>query len=209
MNFLGHIYLSGSNEEVLLGNFSGDFLKGRTHQKYPPDFQKGVKIHRAIDTYTDHHSSVLKLNRLFYEKYHKYSGVIVDVAFDHMLGKTWALFSKRDLYEFIGEKHEILNRRIEETPLKVQKMIPSFIHKKWLETYQTVDGLELVYSRMALRTSLPAFSGFAVKTIRDNYNLFLDEFVLFFEDIIKHISTKFEIEFDVPGDCNEQSESAK
>jgi acyl carrier protein phosphodiesterase len=209
MNFLGHIYLSGNNDDIMLGNFCGDFLKGKSYLKYPEPFQKGVMIHRAIDSYTDTHDAVKKLKLLFSEKYQKYAGIIVDVVFDHFLSQTWQIFSKQTLTEFVEDVHEVLDSRKEELPAKAQKLIPSFIQKKWIETYTTIPGLELVFSRMSVRTSLPPYSGFAIKQITNNYDLILDEFVKFFFDIMKYISRNYGIVYELPNTTISEFRNAK
>ncbi|MDD3273470.1 MAG: DUF479 domain-containing protein, partial [Bacteroidales bacterium] len=55
MNYLAHIYLSGSNRQLQVGNFIGDFVKGRKHENYPKGIQKGILLHREIDRFTDCH----------------------------------------------------------------------------------------------------------------------------------------------------------
>ena len=40
MNYLAHIYFSGKNRKVAVGNFIGDFVKGNSYDKYPLSFQE-------------------------------------------------------------------------------------------------------------------------------------------------------------------------
>ena len=61
MNYLAHIFLSGSNRKVQLGNFVGDAVKGSSYKNYLPDIAKGIQLHRAIDDYTDHHPAVCEV----------------------------------------------------------------------------------------------------------------------------------------------------
>ena len=61
MNYLAHIFLSGSNRKVQLGNFVGDAVKGSSYKNYPPDIAKGIQLHRAIDDYTDRHPAVCEV----------------------------------------------------------------------------------------------------------------------------------------------------
>ena len=55
MNFLAHVYLSGNDFEVALGNLIADRVKGKQIQHYPLKIQKGIKLHRSIDNFTDNH----------------------------------------------------------------------------------------------------------------------------------------------------------
>jgi len=102
MNFLAHLYLSCDNEDLMIGNFIADFIRNKEVKDYSPEIQKGIFLHRQIDTYTDLHPMVKKgTHRL--QKYHrKYSPVIVDVFYDYLLannwerysGKAWMIFAK-------------------------------------------------------------------------------------------------------------------
>jgi acyl carrier protein phosphodiesterase len=100
MNFLAHIYLSGDNVDVRMGNLIGDFVKGRSLGRYPDGVQKGIFLHRAIDFYTDTHPATFEVRQLFRQGYRKYAGVVVDVFFDHFLARYWGTFSPYPLRGF-------------------------------------------------------------------------------------------------------------
>ena len=50
MNFLAHIYLSGENDLIKIGNFMADGIRGKQFEHFPLDVQKGIILHRSIDT---------------------------------------------------------------------------------------------------------------------------------------------------------------
>ncbi|HPX06218.1 MAG TPA: ACP phosphodiesterase, partial [Tenuifilaceae bacterium] len=100
MNFLAHLYLSGDNVHVRLGNFIGDHVKGKAFTHYPPDVQKGILMHRAIDSFTDNHLATAESKRLLRSGYGKYAGVVVDVFYDHLLASNWSNFSPFPLRGF-------------------------------------------------------------------------------------------------------------
>ena len=93
MNFLAHIYLSGDNDLVTIGNFIADGVKGNDYKKFPEELQTGILLHRAIDTYTDAHDTVKQSTRRLHQRYSHYSGVIVDILYDHFLAKNWDNYS--------------------------------------------------------------------------------------------------------------------
>ena len=55
MNYLAHAFLSFNDSGLLIGNMISDFVKGKKQFDYTPDIQKGIRLHRMIDTYTDAH----------------------------------------------------------------------------------------------------------------------------------------------------------
>ena len=93
MNFLAHIYLSGTDEGVKIGNFMADSIRGRQYESYPKAIMKGILLHRAIDSFTDNHPIYRKSKHRLHEKYGHYSGVIMDIVYDHFLAKNWASYS--------------------------------------------------------------------------------------------------------------------
>ena len=103
MNFLAHIYLSGNNEKLMVGNFIGDFVKGNQLDSFEKEIKQGVQLHRAIDQYTDSHIVVSQSKDKLREKYRHYSGVIVDVYYDHFLSKNWSHYHAQDLKGFTEE----------------------------------------------------------------------------------------------------------
>ena len=85
MNYLGHLILSGTDENILFGNFLGDHVNNKTLNEYPVSVQKGIHLHREIDLYTDSHPISRELRALLFDKYRHRSRVILDMFYDHFL----------------------------------------------------------------------------------------------------------------------------
>src|SRR5277367_1527199 len=101
MNFLAHLYLSGDNPKIKTGNFIGDFVKGKNlADRFEKDIAKGIVLHREIDWFTDRHPVVKQSKDRLREKYRHYSGVIVDVFYDHFLARNWINYSSKSLSDF-------------------------------------------------------------------------------------------------------------
>ena len=100
MNFLAHIYLSGDNDLLKIGNFMADSIRGNSYENYPDEIKKGILLHRSIDSFTDMHPVYRKSKHRLHEKYGHYSGVIMDIFYDHFLAKNWANYSNKKLEEY-------------------------------------------------------------------------------------------------------------
>src|SRR5690554_5864764 len=137
MNFLAHIYLSGDNPQVILGNFFADSIKGSKYKEYPPDVQKGIILHRAIDYFTDSHATVRLSTARLFDRYSHYSGVIVDMYYDHFLAANWELYSKVPLEDYTANFYKLLEDNYELLPRNVQKFMPYMIQHNWLLNYAT------------------------------------------------------------------------
>ena len=104
MNFLAHLYLARGDDDLMLGGLLGDFVRGRTALKaYSPGVRSGIKMHRRIDRFTDHSRAVRGLRRKFPAEFRRYSGIVIDMAFDHELARHWDQYNDDSLEEFDRE----------------------------------------------------------------------------------------------------------
>ena len=193
MNFLAHIYLSGNSDEILIGNFIGDYVKGKEYLHYPVMIRQGILLHRDIDSFTDKHHITRSSKVFIRDKYGKYSGIVVDIFYDHFLAIHWSSFSDQTLHRFIHKKYDILSSYFPVFPDSVKHFFPYFIRSNWLEAYSTIDGLESVLRRMAYRTSLPEFSDYAIKQLKNNYHELSNSFITFFDDIVNYVTQEHAI----------------
>jgi acyl carrier protein phosphodiesterase len=193
MNFLAHIYLSGDQEPIRIGNFIADWIKGNEYRKFPADIQKGILMHRSIDYYTDNHPTVKKSKNRFSEKYHKYAGIIIDICYDHYLAKDWNTFCNIPLTVFNMQVKDSLMAHMHHFPPDLQEFIPKFMNFGWMDLYVSVDGIEKVLRGMAKHTSLPDKTDDAIKIFVDCYDEFREEFYDYFPQLIDYIEEKFEV----------------
>lgn len=184
MNFLAHIYLSGDHNEIKIGNFIADSVRGKKYLEYPVNIQKGILLHRAIDTYTDTHPTVRKSTKRLHQNYHHYSGVIVDILYDHFLAKHWNAYHKTSLDIYVQDFYHQLDKHYHVLPLRVQKMIPYMIADNWLLSYATIEGIGRILYQMNKRTKNKSKMNFAVIELEQFYTEFEAEFRSFFDELI-------------------------
>ncbi len=190
MNFLAHIFLSGENEDIKLGNFIGDYVKGKDYLKYPDAMKKGILLHRAIDDFTDHHPVVLRSKVHLSDRYHLFSGIIVDIFYDHFLSLEWARYTSVPLQEYIHDFYRLTTQHFSKFPPLVKRFLPFFIINNWLESYQTLEGIESVLYRMSRRTSLPGEAQYAINELVSHYESFRSEFLEFFPQLQAHVEVR-------------------
>lgn len=184
MNYLAHIYLSGDNDLVTIGNFIADGIKGKSYKKHPKDIQIGILLHRHIDTFTDAHETVRQSTKRLHKKYSHYSGVIVDILYDHFLAKNWHKYSDAPLDEYINSFYDSLEEHYDILPLRVQKMMPYMLADNWLLSYASIDGIAKVLDGMNRRTKNRSSMNEAVIELKAFYEEFEHEFSSFFEELI-------------------------
>jgi len=184
MNYLAHIYLSGENDLVTIGNFIADGIKGKSYKKFSKDVQVGILLHRHIDTFTDAHKTVRKSTKRLHKKYGHYSGVIVDILYDHFLAKNWSNYSDMPLDDYVDTFYDSLEEHYNILPLRIQKMMPFMMTDNWLLSYASIDGIQRVLEGMNRRTKNRSGMNEAVNELEAFYADFEDEFTSFFEELI-------------------------
>lgn len=184
MNFLAHIYLSGDNDLIKIGNFMADGIRGKHFESYPLEVQKGIILHRSIDTFTDAHPIFRQSTKKLHEKYHHYSGVIVDVFYDHFLAKNWTKYSDEKLDDFVERFYQSLHDNYIILSERTKQIMPYMIEHNWLVSYQTVEGINRILTQMDQRTKNESKMRFATNELSEYYSEFEDEFNNFFQELI-------------------------
>jgi len=183
MNFLAHIFLSGEDELVRIGNFMADSIKGKSYLNYPNKIKKGILLHRFIDSYTDSHAVFRQSTKRLHKNYNHYSGVLVDMFYDHFLCKNWRNYSNENLSVFVQKFYVSLEKNYNILNERAKNILPYMKESNWLYNYQFLDKLEIILAQMDKRTDNNSKMRFAISDLKEHYNDFEQEFFLFFDDI--------------------------
>ena len=190
MNFLAHIYLSGDNDLVKIGNFMADGIRGKDYEQFPPEIKKGILLHRAIDTFTDAHPIFRQGTKRLHGKYHHYAGVVMDVYYDHFLAKNWQRYSTENLKDYAARFYQSLEDNYHFLTDRVKYMLPIMKEHDWLTSYATVDGISQIFFNMDRRTKNQSKMAGAPTELLQYYNTFEIEFTDFFEELYAMASQK-------------------
>ena len=169
MNYLAHIYLSNEEEEITLGNFIADGVKGKKYVQFPLGIQQGILLHRAIDSFTDAHTIVRKSTKRLHKKYSHYSGVIVDILYDHFLAKNWTQYHSIPLHKYTENFYNLINSNFDRLTPRIQKMMPYMIEQNWLLSYASIDGIGKILDQMNRRTNNQSKMNLAVLELTTYY----------------------------------------
>ena len=198
MNYLAHLFLSGDDEQTMVGNFIGDYVKGKDLNRFPDSMRKGITMHRQIDFFTDNHPSFKLAKTYFRPEFGLYSGIIIDFLYDHFLAKNWDLYSEFTLRTFAKRSHSVLLKNFRYLPVMVQGFLPFIIQNRRLESYSSVTGIVESLKIMSQYSSLPAKADFVLQTIEANYQFFDDNFKIFMFDMIRYVNGKHGMELKNP-----------
>lgn len=190
MNFLAHSYLSFS-EEQLVGNMIADFVKNRDVARLPESIQKGIKLHRAIDTFTDAHPLIHEAKAPFRPLVRLYSGAFVDVAFDYFLANDTTENSQREWQEHSQRVYAVLRRYEEFLPEVFKKVLDKMQQDDWLYNYRNEWGIEYSFRNVVnkaqfLDKTTNVFPAFLANKdfLREKYEIFFPEIKSFAQDLV-------------------------
>jgi acyl carrier protein phosphodiesterase len=184
MNFLAHLSLSGSNPKIMVGNFIGDFVKGRALLKtFESEIATGIEFHRGIDFYTDSHSIVQKSKNRLRPKYNHYAGVIVDMFYDHLLAVHWKTYYPIPLADFADNAYRVIQQHEVILPEKAKRIVPYIVKGNWLVGYASIEGIHRALSGMSRRSHHESKMEEASEDLRLGYADFEHEFKDFFPDL--------------------------
>lgn len=182
MNYLAHALLSSNNEAHLIGNFIADHLRGNKFDNLPPTVIEGVKMHRQIDAFTDTHELFKSSKRIFYTKHEKYSGVLIDIYFDHLLAKNFFEVADIRLNTFAQKVYGIYNNNKHLLPKSSERFLNYVINNNIYEAYAEKDGINTVLAHLSqrinngvqLQNSMTDFIEYE-KILEENFKLFFQE----------------------------------
>ena len=190
MNYLAHVYLSGNDIELAMGNFIADSVKGNKYNEYPIRWQKGILLHRFIDSYTDSHLIFKSHAKLFFNSHRHYSRVLIDMYYDHILAKNWSNYHEKSLKDFSNQFYKKLLENEDHLPLKVKSLLKYLISDNWFNLYSTIDGLKRILAQMESRIKYTSKLSESADKFVSLLSIIEPQFFLFFEDIQKATKTE-------------------
>ena len=187
MNYLAHAYLSFNNTDLLVGNMISDYVKGKKQYDFPEAIQNGIKLHRAIDDFTDTHEATSEIKKLFKPAYRLYSGAFTDVVYDYFLANDTNQFSSpEELKNFTQNTYQLLNTQAAHFPEKFAKMFPYMKEQDWLYNYRFNEGMQKSFGGLARRAKYIEETATAYQIFISNkdfiegwYNIFFPQVKLF------------------------------
>lgn len=182
MNFLMHLFLSGNDNELLVGNLLGDFVKGRLEGRYPSRIEQGIKLHRRIDSFSGSNPHFLLSKRRIDPSYGHYRGVLVDLFYDHFLARCWDEFGEIPFPHFLINTRRVVEDYRDYLPETLRALIP-YIFSDLLPSYLEIEGIGRALGRMSTRASRRNRMGEGAKELKIHYSAFNEDFHCFFPEL--------------------------
>jgi acyl carrier protein phosphodiesterase len=183
LNFLAHQYLSFGEKAIIVGNFIADTVKGRQIEDYPDDIQKGIRLHRMIDDFTDTHPLVLETRKHLYPYFSKYAAVVQDVYYDHFLAIDWPQYHDMSLPDFAQSVYHTLNASKMHMNERAARTLHYMELQNWLAGYATTEGIDRTLKGMASRARFASNMEHAIAPLNAHFHEMKSEFDAFFPEL--------------------------
>jgi len=192
VNYLAHFHLSDGNDDLIIGALLGDHVKGILQGNYPPGWEQGIRLHRSIDAFTDQYPDLKKVQQLFAPEFRRYSGIMLDVVFDHFLNRHWHTFHHTALSDFSQQIYRIINNA-EQLPETANLQAANLRRYDVLASYQHWQTVDMVLGRIGqrLRRSNPLAD--SAKQLQGHYAELEAFFLDFYPQLQQHVATQREI----------------
>ncbi|MBA3664777.1 MAG: DUF479 domain-containing protein [Bacteroidetes bacterium] len=185
MNYLAHSFLSRNEPGLTVGNFIADHIHGNHYEKYAPAIIEGVLLHRRIDTFTDAHEKFKESKRFFYKGYEKYSGILIDIYFDHLLAKNFDTYSAIPLQQYCDSVYKMYTAHIKQLPPDSARFLDYVLHNNIYFNYSTLEGIERVLYHLSHRINHGILLNTSIKLFTDNEIQIQKNFEIFFKDALR------------------------
>lgn len=191
MNFLGHLYLSNDDLPLMTANLFGDYVKGKNYTHLPMVVQKGVRLHRKIDSFTDQHTSFKKVKQELYPELPKITPVAIDLYLDHLLAKYWSSFHSLPLHEFTErfltyffstQRNQFNEPTTFIYPAAFIHLITMMKRYNWLNRYAQLEGLDMACTKLSQRIAFPNVLHKGKAVFLNHEKLITDAFWEFMQD---------------------------
>jgi acyl carrier protein phosphodiesterase len=152
VNFLAHLYLSPPSPDALVGSLLGDFVKGPVERSgYNEEITEAIRLHRAIDTFTDAHPLFAASKARVSPARRRYAGILIDLFYDHFLARHWRDYHDEALEDFATDIYGVLLERSAGLPESAGRMVTFMARQNWLVSYRDVDEIGAALERMGRR----------------------------------------------------------
>lgn len=184
MNYLAHIYLSGSEPSTKVGGLLGDFVKGPLHGEWHRDIEIGIALHRKIDTYVDQLPEVHTALARFESPYRRFAGIYLDLCFDHFLAHQWQDYHHQPLARYCQDFYHQLTPHYEQLPARAKHFCDVAPKVGWLEGYATFSNLEPMLRNIGRRFKKPVRLDEGLFLLQRDYHQLSQEFSQLFPRVI-------------------------
>ena len=184
MNYLAHSYLHFSEQQIV-GQFLEDYVKNNARENLPLEIQRGILLHREIDTFTDAHPFISEAKKIYSPLVRLYSGAFVDVSFDYFLANS---LPENELRMHTQKVYLALRKFEHFFPSSFKNRLDSMEKDNWLYNYRFDWGIQYSFQNVLNKAKYLEKDIRIFQVFLDNKAFLSQKFDLFFPELVNHVA---------------------
>ena len=180
MNHLAHLALAAHNDELMVGGFLGDFVKGPMRGERPELIELGIRLHRAIDAETARDTDIRRSAERFGPALRRLAPIFVDILGDHLLATSFQQFHPEPLVQFSRRAYSLLHDHHSSLTAEARLLRDRLEQFDGLSAYAELDIVERGFARVAQRLQRSACTQDAIATLHQALPQLREDFVCYY-----------------------------
>ncbi len=166
-----------------------DFMRDVELETLPEPVKQGIHLHRSVDAFTDSHLIVRGLRKFFSPARRRFSGVVLDVVFDHFLIRHWSKYSENNFDHFVENCYQDLWGHRDLMPERMEMVVSWMIKRDWIRSYAELSHVGRALDGLAGRLKMDhGFHGVIVE-VEEHYPVIETGFLEFFPELCHHVES--------------------
>lgn len=190
MNHLSHLFLSGDDPQIIIGNFITDFLSPSEQRAVSYELSQGIRLHLFIDHTIDHDPVFLQSIQLIRTSQGRYAPVVADIFYDYLLVQHWIEFSNIDFFTFKSKCYSIL---LESGHMPIpdiaKQRVFRMVENDFLSSYLTIDFIPQTFSFIKKRAKFQNYFDQALEDFKLMHDQLDKQFLLVFPMMMEKTNT--------------------
>jgi acyl carrier protein phosphodiesterase len=162
-------------------------VKGEARLQLSAGIQRGIECHKVIDLYTDAHPLTRRSMARIEPPFKRYSAVLIDVFYDHILAQDWLRYCDVPLAEWTPAVYAQFKAHSRSLHPQIALGLTRMAEDDWLGSYATVEGIDEILRRMSHRLSRPNLLGEAAPQLVAHLAGIREDFHAFFPQLQAHV----------------------
>ena len=183
MNWLAHLHLAAPDPRARVGALLPDLVDRCVLDAVAPVFRPAIAEHHLIDSFTDSHAVFARSRARFSPGLRRFSGILVDVFYDHFLTLNWPEASHASAQELVAAFYQDMDDHAHELPASVNEQLGDIRAGDWLRNYGTMAGLHDTLLRLGRRLRRPVNLTAALDDLSAHYTAFDHDFREFYPEL--------------------------
>ena len=183
MNFLAHCLLAHPGDGFVAGGVLGDFIKGPIGDDLPRELAAGVRLHRRIDSYSNHLPTMKVSVARFDPALRRVAPVLLDIIADHCLALDWHRVGRGDLPAFTAEVYAAIAKFEAWLPARGRRFVTYMVETDLLGRYDDPKVIRRAMLHVLTRLRMTPLESLLDALLNECLPAFREDFHRYFPEL--------------------------